>query len=291
MPTALQIRFRSALEFYQDEEGFGRIPKNAGQFNTRKTYCGILTTHGRRRMERSCELYLQATKTKIIFNPILNYHHRFHSAFITLTIPAQQVSVVDLKKNCFAPFIAKMQRDCKMNKYIWKLEFTEQGTPHFHIITDTWIHYKTIRTTWNTLLAKHGYLSEYWKEHTHYNANSTDIHSCKNQKNSVAYMVKYIQKSIKDIDPEIAYKVDTGYLKIGKIWDCSLSLKKHKYYTTIAQFWHSDILSKLMHTGKVILKEFEQFNLYIFKQLSPEVLLSDFEKKEYQLLINQINTT
>ena len=291
MSSAIQIRFRSILEYHLDLDSGSRRPTNHTDIRKRKTYSGTLTPHGKKRMERSCEFFLQSTKYKMVNNPILNIKHKFHSAFITLTIPLQEYNINQIKKDCFTPFIQKLIRDHKLNKYIWKLEFTKEGMPHFHIITDTWIHYKVIRQTWNKLLANAGYLNEYFKTHSNYNANSTDVHSARNHKSSVAYMVKYISKSFDELPDKLRKNIADNCDKIGKVWDCSLCLKKFKYYTTVAQGYHANILKSLEQAGELIIKSFDYFSLYLLKRLNPYSILEDYERKEYLELINQINTS
>lgn len=291
MPQDVQIRYRSVLEYETSQISSNAKPGNTEHFQNSKTYSGEITKHSRRRMERACELFLQSTQYKYVYNKYRNCRHKHHMSFITLTMQVQEYKISDIKKNCLQPFLEKLHRLHGLNKYIWKIELTKQGMPHFHIITDSWIDYKIIRNTWNTVLAKHGYLNKYFSQHTHYNANSTDVRSSKNQKASVGYMVKYVCKNVESVKDKFTFEDYLGTDKIGKVWDCSFNLKKYKYYSTIATWYHTDILNKLVQAKKVIAKQFDNFNLYIFTKANPIEILTTFEQHEYNQLINQINTT
>lgn len=85
----------------------------------------------------------------------------FRLAFITLTIPYPQLHSDDyVKEHMLQPFLYWLNRyyNCL---YVWKAESQLNGDIHFHITIDTFIHWKSIRAKWNTILSKHGYCKVY----------------------------------------------------------------------------------------------------------------------------------
>ena len=86
----------------------------------------------------------------------------FRVAFITLTLPAQQKTpTADISAELFDPFLQALRQYVKMENYAWRLEFQKNGNVHYHIVTDSYCDYFYIKQRWNTILEKHGYISDY----------------------------------------------------------------------------------------------------------------------------------
>lgn len=133
----------------------------------------------------------------------------FKCTFITLTVNACFKSHQDvINKQCLPKILDWFRYINKNLLYVWKKELTKQGTIHYHIITNSFIHHRRIRDKWNSILYKHQLT-------TSLDANSTDIHSLKHIDKPLNYMLKYITKT-SESDKDIQ----------GKIWDCSSELKK-----------------------------------------------------------------
>ena len=134
-----------------------------------------------------------------------------------------------------------MQRKHGMRTYIWKAEYQSNGQLHYHILTPSWIHYEKIRNDWNNTLEQHGFLSQWRKNYGQKVPNSTDIHAVYKLKNIEAYLMKYLSKKEKFIAPDGAIesfydendtkKNDAPLEKKGKVWDCSMNLKKCKMFS------------------------------------------------------------
>ena len=108
-----------------------------------------------------------------------------------------------------------MRTKYHLTSYIWKAERQQNESIHYHITTNVFIPYYHIRDEWNNLLNKHGYLTEYKANYNNESPNSTDVHKVYKIKDIAAYLSKYISKNEPDKLP-----IE------GKVWDCSLDLKK-----------------------------------------------------------------
>ncbi len=134
---------------------------------------------------------------------------------ITLTLPAPQGGHSDtfIKSKLLAPWLQYAKYKYKLKNYVWKAEAQVNGNIHFHITTDTFIHYKSLRDSWNKQCARYGYIDAFEHSHGHRDPNSTDVHAVKKVKNLGAYLCKYLAKNEKDKRP-----IE------GKLWACSYNL-------------------------------------------------------------------
>lgn len=209
---------------------YGELSKHSYK-RLRKTidYMLYLSTEkeitGRRIINKNQELTTEYQKAEKHQNPI-----KYKLTFVTLTLPSKQVHTDnEIKYKCLNHFLTNLRRNYKVEKYIWKAEKQENGNIHFHILTDRYIHYSKLRTSWNTIIEKLGYVSQYRrnqqkcfqegfkmsenpKDKRDYktqfaayekgikenwtNPNSTDIHALYKIKNLSAYMAKYLSKTV-----------------------------------------------------------------------------------------------
>lgn len=184
------------------------------------TYTNTLTPYARKKLIRAIQLLVASAQEKEAPNWKTNTTYKFKLNFITLTLSDDQGTYTDkdIKKLLLDPFIKRMKRKYGLRSYIWRAEKQKNGRLHFHLITDTWIHYNNIRSDWNALQDRLGLLDNFYKQHHHRNANSTDIHAIKKVKNITAYFIKYMSKAT---PPDLTVQ--------GKQWDCSENLKKKRY--------------------------------------------------------------
>lgn len=88
--------------------------------------------------------------------------YNFRTSFITLTLPAQQShATAEITNECFDRFLTTLRNRLKMNNYVWKLEFQENGNVHYHLITDTYVDYFWALKHWNSIINKLGYVDTY----------------------------------------------------------------------------------------------------------------------------------
>lgn len=144
----------------------------------------------------------QALNWMILFSPLNKTYCRemkrwltFRINFITLTLSGQQMHSDDfIKEKMLTPFLKWLKRK-GCNAYVWKAETQDNGNIHFHITTNTYIHWEGIKNKWNQLQHDNGYLSDFFQRYGHNNPNSTDVHAVKKDTKIVGYMLKYFLKS------------------------------------------------------------------------------------------------
>lgn len=182
-------------------------------------YSGQVKTGTEKRIRKTIDIFLQQTKTRVIFNPVIEVFHPFRLGFITLTVSSEKN--VDGKfayTNLLRPWLDYATKTAKVSNYIWKAELQERGQIHYHVTVDQFIRFDHIRDKWNTLQKKSGILNDFARRYGHFHPNSTDVHAVKNVRNFEAYLAKYIAKNTQN-ESKIS----------GKIWDCSVGLKKARF--------------------------------------------------------------
>lgn len=176
---------------------------------------GVLSQRAAKRMRKSINWMLLLSKRKSVFSLKDNKTFTFVLAFITLTLSDKQHHTDGyVKDRMLAPFLKWLERNgCAL--YVWKAETQTNGNIHFHITINGFIHWKSIRKKWNSIQAKHGYHKVFTKGKNEVGVNSTDVHSVRNEKETAAYMAKYMTKN-----DETRRKVD------GRLWGSSYVLSR-----------------------------------------------------------------
>jgi len=233
----LQVRHDSAI-CYQYWTGPRRAPNDNLQYLASAralAYSGKMTTTTEKKVRKAIDLMLQASPSRIIYNTVSKTFHPFRIGFWTLTVSDQVIRPhAEVYQKCLAPFLDWLRYRKIM--YIWKAELQQRGQIHYHLTCDQFCSYLDAAKQWNKLQRKAGYLTEYAKEHKHYNANSIDIHSVVNIRDIEAYLVKYVTKKDK-----------LGRVINGKVWGCSSSLEGARFCTEI----DASIEAKIQNTPKV----------------------------------------
>ena len=171
-----------------------------------------------------------AAQPKRVFVKKTEKTFTFKINFITLTLPdtSKPINSAQLQKELLNPWLTYMRKFHQLKNYVWRLEFQANGKLHVHITTDTFLHLKTVRDHWNSLLKKNGHLTDFFEKHSHWNPNSTDIHATKSIKNIAGYLAKYMSKKNSVYKPK-----KTGKAKV-------LSVMNYKgWYKQRLNFWNS----------------------------------------------------
>lgn len=283
-PT-LQIRSKSII-FYNRIEWSGRSKKllNWTPIATRQLvecskYTGQMTNGSRKRLTKAVSLLVQSSTPRWIKNPVTGKRHYFQLSFITLTIP-KQPKATDARfthKHLLEPMLRVLRRRHQLKSYVWKAELQANGSVHYHITSDIFINHTDLRNEWNAILARNGMLDGYYSDHGNYNANSTDIHSVKKVRNMEAYLVKYVTK---------AYQNSKALS--GKVWDCSLNLKRNGYWTIDADSSYEQILNKAVDDKQVTSYASDNFTIYTIRNSSVKALLLPKDRGIYSYYLKQI---
>lgn len=206
-------------------------------------YSGTMKDRTRKNIRKAIDLLLQASPSRIIYNPVSKFEHPFRVNFMTLTVSDSRIRLHrNVYRDCLSPFL-RWLRARGASLYVWKAELQARGQVHYHITTNVFIHYREIRDRWNLLQARAGYLDEYRKEHGHINANSTDVHSVARVKNLGRYLMKYVEKEVSKTAP--------GARISGKVWDCSKQLKG-KFYSVLMDNETSANVNRAIRAGRVV---------------------------------------
>jgi hypothetical protein len=215
--------------------------------NTRKP---TLSQKAVRRLTNSVNWLVASSKKKWIYDKRLDKRFGFKVNFITLTLPTLHHDISDhhFKSVLLHNFINSCRNKYDMKNFVWKVEAQENGNIHAHFTTDTFIHWKDIRTMWNTILRKNGVIEKYQSKHqnltfhdycNYYNIdnsktpeslkkaydygvstnwsdpNTTDVHAVWKVKDIAAYLAKYMGKK----------EEDRREIK-GRLWSCSYNLSE-----------------------------------------------------------------
>ena len=221
----------------------GNLPDNA--------YSAQMSQGSKKRLSKAIDLMCQAVKVKRFECPITNKRIAHRLSYITLTISDNTpITLKEAYTKGLIPFLQWLRRTQKVTTYIWKVERQQRGQLHYHITTPSWVHYQEIRDKWNNIQRQNEWMKDYTATTGSIDPNSTDIHSVRSIKNLSGYMIKEFVKSIQNINAEQEWKslpekeqqqyyskgdTEPQALKrfirynYGKLWDCTLNLKKFKY--------------------------------------------------------------
>jgi hypothetical protein len=291
---SLSPRTLTLYETIENLDGFGRSSEGWKNLEDNENKTGELSEHARKRLLKAINYLFYLTKEKEIHGKFIKskfqenttefekgakYKNsvKYKLTFITLTLPAKQVhSDNEIKSKCLNHFLTVLRRKFKVELYIWKAEKQENGNIHFHIITDKYIQWKKIRTEWNNILQKLGYISSYQKNMQNYflkgfrpsenpkdtrspeaqkkayeigksenwtNPNSTDIHALYKVKNVAAYISKYLAKGVTKTDRVIQIKkLNASKNEIEKR---NIEIKKEIFCFTKTDKTHKRLSSEL----------------------------------------------
>lgn len=249
-PDTIQIR-SSCCVLYQDRSiNTGKRSKSAllNNFRGKKTYSGEVSHSAAKRIARTVGVFVQKSPTRVIFNDVLQKKVRFKLSFLTLTVPdLTDNNASEYYRILLKPFLRYIKNRFGVTDYIWKAEIQSRGSIHYHLTLNQFIPYTFILDKWNELLDANNLMENFKLKYGHNNPNSIDIHSVRNISNIEAYLVKYISKGDKN-----------GYTFRGKVWGCSESLQKAKYYADWLNDKAKENIDTLIDKGGVVLKYLDQ---------------------------------
>lgn len=270
----LQVR-NNCLIYY--ELPSVRPPSNRS-VKIKGAYSGKITSGASKRIGKAIDILVQQTPSRYIWNPVSRSYHNFSLNFVTLTIArSKPLPASEAYKNLLKPFIRKLRVGHNLS-YVWKAEFQQNttyhgkakkygGQLHYHLVTDVFYPWTFIRSTWNNLQRKNGYLKEYALKYKSYDPNSTDIHSLQAVGDVAAYLRKYMDKQ------------NTRRVN-GKVWDCSGDLKRNRF-SFIPSSFHVDSINRGVANGTI--KQIDLDHCVIFKMKNPCDVMLPSDIVDYNL--------
>lgn len=276
----VQIRNQSLVVYNQfvGSKKKSILQKTGTALKNVKKYTGNVTPGARKRIAKAINLLIASSTIQRIYNPVTNKNFNFRLSFITLTIPDNtKLTPKETHKILLEPFIKWMRQNHGLRNYVWKLEVQKRGQIHYHITSDCFIHYQELRNKWNSLLNRASLMEDYKLRFGKIDPNSTDIHSVKNINDLSAYLIKYFTKqeqNSKDLP--------------GKIWDCSLALKKANYYSTdLTEDIEYDVFKN--QRDKVCEIDYcDRFSIIKFKKVEPISIFPKEVKEAYYANLKSI---
>lgn len=174
-----------------------------------------LSDKAQKRIKTAINWLVASARDKMVYNHSTKKRFNFKVNLITLTLPdtSEKITEREFKSKLMHPFLVYMKKFYKLQNYVWKIEFQDNGKLHVHITTDCFISHHKIRNSWNRLLKSNGYLVDFEKKFKHDNPNSIDVHAVWKVKNLGAYLAKYMSKN----------EQNTNEIK-GRIWGCNYEL-------------------------------------------------------------------
>jgi len=264
---------------------------------------GKVSDIARRKMSKCIDYLLLLSSDRKVCSRITGRHFHMRIAFVTLTLPSQQVHTDnEIKAKCLNQFLIELKKRFKVARYVWRAEKQKNGNIHFHILIDRFVPWQNLRDIWNRIVEKLGYVSRYrdelkkwheggfkvrkellknWDYKSQLKAyktgvandwnspNSTDIHSIRKIINVKAYIAKYITKNGK-VNKETGEFEEENADQDGRIWGASQDLSSARGARLIVDSHVSDELKKIVDDDSYRSYHADYFSvLYInFRELS-----------------------
>ena len=236
-----------------------------------------------KRIQSAINWLVVSAKEKKVYNHSTGKNYNFKVNLITLTLPdtAEKITEYQFKTKLMHPFLVYMKKYHKLNNYVWKIEFQNNGKLHVHLTTDTFILHNIIRSVWNRLLEKNDFLIDFEKKFKHKNPNSIDVHAVWKVKNLGAYLAKYMSKNEQNTD-----------IVNGRIWGCNHELSdKNKCVLGVDRNECHEVLRPLMNQNieykeivtqdKLTGKIFRNAELFFIKHSHWHTIIHGKIKKAY----------
>lgn len=228
---------------------------------------------------------------------------------VTLTLPAIQAhSEKTLNKYALNHFLTQIRR-WGVKNYVWVSECQKStGNIHWHIMTDVYIDRKKVRSTWNSILAKLGYIDryqekmqsltygEYVSQFIHYykikygnraleyceiaylrgnsenwrNPNSTDVGAIHSVNHLARYCTKHSIKSYIEQSPDLDGRFPTWLRRLnGRRWGRSESISSVSKIRCFVTGTFSQMLQQLHQVAKFAKTEVKEFERFLLVYFEP----------------------
>ena len=270
----------------------------------------------------NCFHWLRAiSNKKDVYSKAENLHFTFRLSFITLTLPSVQLHSDEyIKSHCLAPLLKWLERTWYCNSVIWKAEVQNNGNLHFHITTNKFVHWKSVRSKWNMIMSNHGYCKVFQDGSNDKGDAATQVKAVIKDKDIEKYISSYMSKKdtmkrmwndkskkyqfiISDVcELNNHYYLKENYRVIecsdgtmreykrkvqGRLWGASQHLNQPSFYVTerCNEFKKMDDLMQFSDSVKIISTDFCKIHLYnekVFNKLPHQL------QDEYNFIVNDL---
>ncbi len=301
--NATNICLTEVNEWAGADLGKVRLKQDANLVDNRTK--GLLSPKAIKKLKASINWLVVSSKNKKFYSIRAKKEFTFKINFITLTIPPQgKKKVTELEfKILLNTWLTYHRKYSNLNNYVWKIETHKDGRFHIHISTDSFIHHKKVKESWNTILKRNGLLELHYQKFGNYSPPSIDVKAVDKIKKLGAYMAKYMTKNNKE-NPMFS----------GRVWGCSLKISKvlgnTTYVTpnlismvtrpifnglikTIEVFTKPNIFGRKWKVADIYLMDLKDWNSikgsFLYKLFKDLVLFLRIETpRETELIVNEI---
>lgn len=161
--------YPSSLHFFKfhayNKEEKKRYNPNSFKNLEENSTGGKLSKKGVKNIKRSIETMFELSVKRKVTLKTGKVIPSFRLAFITLTLPSKQIhDDLTIKSRCLNQFFVELRRNYGIKNYVWKAELQGNDNIHFHIVVDKPVNYYELRTIWNRIIEKLGYITAYQKK-------------------------------------------------------------------------------------------------------------------------------
>lgn len=151
-----------------------------------------------RRVRLAIDWMCLMSKPKHVMADKTGNNFTFKLNFITLTLSSDQKhSDNEIKSKLLNQFLVELRKSYNCKYYLWRAEAQRNGRIHFHVVTDVFVPWRELRTKWNRIQDKLGYVRSFTERTGKSDPNSTDVHAIKHIRNLPGYLAKYCSKNAK----------------------------------------------------------------------------------------------
>lgn len=259
----IQSRYNGALSYW---EYCGAAGRRASELRDLLALRGIsgFTDGSRKRMKCAIDILVQRTPLKTVTRPS-GAALPFRLGFWTLTIPGEIQDPREVFRTAFARFARWMRK--KDILYIWKAELQKRGQVHYHLIVDSYVHWREVKAVWNRCLKRAGYLVAWGLKTGNYDPPSVDLRAVKSNRALTNYLLKYITKD--DI------VTDADKKRMGKVWGSSEELRG-KRFSYVASYDEMEMaFARTVRT--------DENGRWSFHEGAPTTMMAADTKRDYSL--------
>lgn len=232
----------SSVFFYRHHRTFERFKVKDAE----RIVNDELSSNSKRRIRRLTAFMFDCSRWQRVFCKNDNKYHWFRLGFLTLTLPASQlsetglgkifwldkyisssdyneltpdcfkVSDIQIKQDVLNHYLTVLRNSYGVRNYLWKAEAQRNGNIHFHVIIDKFIHWGSLQYRWNQCLCKFHFIDEFEAKWGHRQPNTIKVHAVSSLKITKGYLLKYMCT-----DELFKRKI------LGKRWSCNEELSKY----------------------------------------------------------------
>lgn len=250
---------------------------------TISTYSGRVTNHTKKRISAALDNMIQKSVARFATAAAIDpaaaaaaaesddpaQQPKMFMNFVTLTIASQKnLQVKESYDLLLAPWLRYSKNKMGMSDYVWKAEYQQRGQVHYHVATNVYMDWKTVRWKWNQLQRQNRLLDDFALRHGHFNPNSTDVHPVRSITAAAEYMAK-----------EMCKDVQNAKTTKGKVWDCSKNLKIGRFNCGLTSE-NKDLIMEAIQMGEAEIIESDHCS--IIKMRQPERVLDQLQLSQYK---------